>query len=110
MAKATTEKTVRFFDKTSFDDWLSDLNDVVVVKAITNRVRRVEEGNLGDYASVGDGVFELRLHIGPGYRVYFANEASEIIIILHSGSKKRQQADIGKAKEIWQEIKNEQAN
>ena len=107
MQKASTPKTLKFYDKNSFDDWLSDLKDVVVVKAIVNRLRRVENGNLGDYASVGDGVFELRLHIGSGYRVYFANEGNEIIIILHSGSKKRQQADIDRAKEIWQELRNE---
>lgn len=110
MQQVSTPKTLKFYDKSSFDDWFSDLNDVIVVKAIIGRLRRVEAGNLGDYASVGDGVFELRFHIGSGYRVYFANEDSEIIIILRSGSKKRQQADIDKAKEIWQEIKNEQAN
>lgn len=107
MAKATQPKTVTFYDADAFYAWLSALRDNKAAKLINNRLRHLAEGNEGDCASVGDGVFELRLHIGPGLRVYFAKSGNTIIIVLHGGTKRRQTADIEKAKKIWQEIRNE---
>ena len=89
---ATQEKTVTFYDADP-----SALRDTKATKLINNRLRHLAEGNEGDCTSVGDGVFELRLHIGPGLRVYFARSGNTIIIVLHGGTKRRQTADIEKA-------------
>lgn len=107
MAKATQEKTVTFYDADAFNVWLSALRDIKATKLINNRLRHLAEGNEGDCASVGGGVFELRLHIGSGLRVYFARSGNTIIIVLHGGTKRRQMVDIEKAKQIWREIRNE---
>ena len=106
MAKATHEKTVTFYDAKAFGDWLLKL-DVKAVTAINTRLQRLRQGNVGKSASIGEGVFELKLNIGPGYRLYYANADDVIIVILHSGTKRRQRADIEKAKLIWLEMRNE---
>jgi len=67
------------------------------------RIARVEVGNSGNCGSVGDGVFELKFHFGPGYRVYFGEMDDTIIILLNGGAKKSQKKDIKKAKEYWKE-------
>ena len=69
-------------------------------KRIAARLLRMEDGNLGDYALVGDGVFELRLHFGPGYRLYFVFEGQTVIILLCGGDKDSQDRDIVQAKNI----------
>jgi putative addiction module killer protein len=66
---------------------------------IEKRLERVRIGNLGDYLSVGEGVCELKIDFGPGYRIYFAQVGTKIILILFGGSKKTQEQDIEKAKE-----------
>jgi putative addiction module killer protein len=106
MAKATQEKTVTFYDAKAFGDWLSKL-DVKAVATINARLQRLRQGNVGNSEFVGDGVFELKLNIGPGYRLYYANVDDVIIVILHSGTKRRQRADIMKAKLIWLEMQDE---
>ena len=68
---------------------------------------RIQLGNLGDTESVGEGVYELRLHFGAGYRVYFASVGNSIIVLLGGGDKSTQKNDITKAKEIWRRYKNE---
>jgi putative addiction module killer protein len=65
------------------------------------RLDRVETGNLGDYKSVGDGVFELRLPFGPGYRIYFGEVGATIVLLLCGGDKSSQKKDVVKAKEYW---------
>jgi putative addiction module killer protein len=62
-------------------------------------------GNLASVKSVGAGVQELRINFGPGYRVYFGWDGEEVVVLLAGGSKKRQQADIERAKELWREFK-----
>jgi putative addiction module killer protein len=70
---------------------------------VNARIRRIEEfGNYGDCEPVGDGVFELKLDVGPGYRVYFGIDEGEIILLL-GGDKDTQDADITKAGEYWKE-------
>ena len=65
----------------------------------------LELGNLASVKSVGAGVQELRINFGPGYRVYFGWDGEEVVVLLAGGSKKRQQADIERAKELWREFK-----
>ena len=66
---------------------------------------RLERGNFSAAKSVGEGVSELRLDFGPGFRIYFGKDGEQIVILLGGGTKKRQQLDIETAKAIWQEFK-----
>ncbi|MDE2886797.1 MAG: type II toxin-antitoxin system RelE/ParE family toxin [Gemmatimonadota bacterium] len=87
-----------------FVEWLSSIRDKVTAARIRSRLRRVEEnGNLGDYRSVGDGVFEFRLQFGAGYRVYFGSIADDAILLLRGGEKSSQSRDIEKAKADWKQ-------
>ena len=89
-----------------FADWLDNLRDGVAVKAIRRRIARVQIGLFGDTKSVGDGVFELRVDHGPGYRVYFARHGDVVVLLLCGGDKKSQQRDIMRAKALaveWKE-------
>jgi putative addiction module killer protein len=83
-----------------FDEWLSSLKDRVGKAKITARLQRLEFGNAGDRAPVGDGVSELRVHSGPGYRVYYKQTDRTIIVILCGGDKSTQDKDIRRAKEV----------
>ncbi|MCQ2090468.1 MAG: type II toxin-antitoxin system RelE/ParE family toxin [Fibrobacter sp.] len=89
-----------------FDDWMNDLRDTNAKSRINNRLKHVELGNLGDSKSVGDGVFEMRIDYGPGYRLYYMNVNGEVIFLLIGGDKSTQQRDIEKAKEIKKELNN----
>lgn len=89
-----------------FDEWLDALRDRRAKAKIRARLDRVEDGNLGDYKSLGDGVFELRINYGSGYRLYFAQEGKTIILLLCGGDKNTQEYDINQAKEYWQDYRN----
>ena len=65
----------------------------------------MEAGNLSNVKSVGDGVHEFRINVGPGYRIYFGRHGQTLIILLGGGTKRRQERDIEKAKERWAEFK-----
>ena len=80
--------------------WYSRLKDRVAKMRIAVRIRRVQNGNVGDAKPVGDGVFELRFNFGPGYRVYYTERGGEIIILLAGGDKSTQQSDIETAKRL----------
>ena len=86
-----------------FRGWLDGLRDRKVRLRIDDRLRRLADGNAGDTKSVGDGVQELRLHFGPGYRVYYLWRDGILIILLCGGDKGSQIRDIGKAKELAKE-------
>jgi putative addiction module killer protein len=86
-----------------FTQWLYDLKDSVGRKRILIRITRLEQGNYGDCEPVGEGVSELRIFFGPGYRVYFGEDAENIVVLLCGGDKGSQQQDIKKAKAYWQE-------
>ena len=88
-----------------FEDWLDNLNDVNAKAKILQRIDRIELGNFGDCEPVGDGVHELRIGYGPGYRIYFGNDGKLLVILLCGGTKKRQEKDIKKAKEYRQDYK-----
>jgi len=90
----------------AFDKWLKNLSDTVGKFVIDARIRRLEEGVFGDTKHVGDGVFEMRIHHGPGYRVYYTKVGSQIMILLCGGDKSTQRSDIAKAKTMVKEITN----
>jgi putative addiction module killer protein len=83
-----------------YNKWLKKLRDRRAKAMIYSRVDRLAEGNPGDAAPIGEGCSELRIHYGPGYRIYFKDTGKEIIILLCGGGKSSQQADIAKAKEL----------
>jgi putative addiction module killer protein len=83
-----------------FDEWLASLKDRVGKAKIILRLQRLELGNAGDHAPVGNGVNELRVHSGPGYRVYYKQTGKAIIVILCGGDKSTQDKDIKRAKEV----------
>src|ERR1700756_3048052 len=69
------------------------------------RFARLEQGNLSNVKSVGEGVLEYRINFGPGYRVYFGRDGEALVILLTGGTKKRQRRDIEQAKELWADYK-----
>lgn len=81
-----------------FDRWLRKLKDLRTRRAILIRVSRLEESQWGDVVDVGEGVFELRMFGGPGYRIYGTRIGAKIVLILCGGDKGSQQRDIAKAK------------
>ena len=83
-----------------FESWFSSLRDRKAQSIIKARIYRAELGNYGDYKHLSDGVMELRIFYGSGYRVYFTESGGEIIIILAGGTKSGQSRDIKKAIEI----------
>jgi putative addiction module killer protein len=84
-----------------FSSWFDSLRDRAASARIQKRLDRVELGNLGDYRSIGEGVFELRVDYGPGYRIYFAQTDLVVILILCGGDKRSQNQDILQAKQFW---------
>lgn len=89
--------------KCPFQDWLRGLPDRKARAIVRARLERVRLGNLGDCRSVGDGIEELRIHYGPGYRVYFGREAERVVVLLCGGDKGSQNRDIEQAKTLWKE-------
>ncbi|WP_225204480.1 type II toxin-antitoxin system RelE/ParE family toxin [Novosphingobium huizhouense] len=89
-----------------FRDWLDGLRDRRARIRIDDRLKRLASGNPGDSKSVGDGVQELRLHFGPGYRVYYMWQGDILIVLLNGGDKTSQARDIAMAKELAREAGN----
>jgi putative addiction module killer protein len=89
--------------------WLQSLRDKQAQAKVRIRLKRLEAGIFGDCERVGDGVLELREHLGAGYRVYFGRHGQTIVILLCGGTKKSQAADIKTAKEYWTDWKRRQA-
>lgn len=83
-----------------FDNWFDELRDRMAAKRIQARIRRAELGNFGDWGPVGEGVSEMRIHHGPGYRVYFVQQGTQVVILLAGGDKSTQSSDILLAREI----------
>lgn len=92
-----------------FTDWLNRLRDKVAQARIRIRLRQVQAGNFGDSDPVGEGVIELRVHVGAGYRVYCGRHGKTIVLLLCGGDKGSQVTDIKRAKELWSEWKRRQA-
>jgi putative addiction module killer protein len=89
----------------TFDNWLEKLRDNTAKARINARLRRVQEGNLGDIKPVGEGVSEMRIHYGAGYRLYFVQRGLEIIVLLAGGDKSTQTNDIKTALKLAKELK-----
>lgn len=83
-----------------FSAWLDALKDESVRGLVVARIKRLERGLLGDVEPVGEGVSELRIHVGAGWRVYFTQRGSEVVVLLVGGSKKSQARDIKRAKAL----------
>ena len=86
-----------------FTDWLYGLKDSMGRKRVLIRIARLEQGNYGDCEPVGDGISELRMFFGSGYRVYFGEDADNIVVLLCGGDKGSQKKDIKQAKAYWRE-------
>lgn len=88
-----------------FTAWLNQLRDRAGRQRVLARLRRLEQGNFGDCKALGDGVYELRVFFGPGYRVYFGEDDNTIVVLLTGGDKRSQAKDIGNAKTYWKEYR-----
>lgn len=84
-----------------FSEWLISIRDTKGQTRIRKRLDQIEDGNFGDCQSVGGGVFELRLHFGAGYRIYFGEIGNDIVLLLSGGDKSSQTRDIRRAKSYW---------
>ena len=90
-------------EKDVYLDWLRKQNDITARIAVDRRVNRVEQGSFGDHKFCRDGVWELRIDVGAGYRVYYAIAGKEIVLLLCAGEKRTQDADIDRACKYWQD-------
>ena len=80
-----------------FDAWLFGLKDGMTHRRLARRLEKAQKGNLGDIKPVGDGMFEMREHFGPGWRMYYVKRGSVLIVMLGGGDKSTQAADIANA-------------
>jgi len=90
----------------TFKDWLSSLADRKARARIQARIDRLAMDNPGDVVPVGNGISEMRVHYGPGYRVYFLKRGSRVVVLLCGGDKSTQRGDIRKAKLIAEDWRN----
>ena len=90
-----------------FDAWLASLQDKIARARIIHRIRAAEHGNFGDCKPVGEGVSEMRVHFGPGYRVYFTRRGDVLYLLLLGGNKSAQKRDIKRAIEMARAIEKE---
>src|SRR5262245_15572373 len=84
-------------------DWLKKLKDTTAKISIVRRITRIEQGNFGDHQYCRDGVWELRIDVGAGYRVYYAMTGKQVVLLLCGGDKRTQDADIRRACEYWKD-------
>jgi putative addiction module killer protein len=87
--------TVKRLD--AFSDWLKGLKDSLTRQRLNKRLRKATLGNLGDVQAVGENVFEMREHFGPGWRMYFVQRGQTLVVMLGGGDKSTQQGDIARA-------------
>ncbi|MEE8658849.1 Addiction module killer protein [Acetobacteraceae bacterium EV16G] len=92
----------------AFAEWLHDLKDRKTKQVVSQRILLMAAGSLGDVKSLGDGLFEARIHYGPGYRLYFVQRGRTVIILLCGGSKRNQKRDIKNAQWMIGALENEE--
>lgn len=90
-----------------FENWLHGIRDTETKQRIQSRLDRVERGNLGDCAPVGEGVYEFRLMFGPGFRIYYAITGGTLVVLLVGGDKSSQDKDIALAQQLWKDNKDD---
>ena len=95
----------QIIESATFTGWFSRLRDTSAKLKIDARIRSVAEGNLGDIRYVGEGVLEMRIHYGPGYRLYFIRGRDEVVLLLCGWDKSTQQRDILQAQELAGELR-----
>lgn len=104
---------VRFYTTTSgkntVEEWLESLRNARTEARIAARIDRLAAGNFGDCKPIREGVWELRIDFGPGYRVYYAMAGRSVVLLLRGGDKRRQDADIERAIEYWNDYKQRTA-
>ena len=102
-----TEREIRKLElengRVPFDDWFEFLGDLRIQAAVDARLAPVRAGNFGDHRSVGAGVFELRINMGPGLRIYYGEGRKQLVILLGGGDKTTQTRDINRARQLWQQ-------
>lgn len=94
-----------FHQTDTFSDWLKKLKDIKAKARVITRIKSAELGTFGDCSPVGDGIREMRLHFGPGHRLYFWEQGSHVYWLLAGGAKGSQKRDIERAKKLQKEIK-----
>lgn len=97
----------RFLRTPEFDAWLKALRDPVAKGRVIARIRSAGAGNFGDCRPVGEGVSEMRIHVGPGYRLYYCRRDEAVYLLLCGGDKSSQQRDIGQGIAILRRLENE---
>lgn len=102
--KINVEQYIKENGTCPFEKWFNKLNSIAAAK-ISTALYRMELGNFSNVKSLGDGVFENKIHFGPGYRIYFGQEGDELVILLGGGTKSQQSKDIQEAKALWNEYK-----
>ena len=90
-----------------FTAWLDELKDMRVRGAVTERIKRLTFGLLGDFKAIGDGVIELRIDFGAGWRLYYTQVGAQVVVLLAGGSKRTQKKDIKRAKTLAALLKSE---
>ncbi len=91
-----------------FTDWFESIRDEMAKARIAIRLRQVAAGNFGDVKPIGEGVTELRIHVGAGYRIYCGASGKHVVLLLCGGDKSTQAKDIGQAKSLWAAWKRRQ--
>lgn len=97
------------YETEDFSCWLDRLSDRKAVGRILDRIRSAKAGNFGDCKALGDGISEMRIHFGPGYRVYYAREGTRMYLLLLGGDKSSQKRDIRQATALWRKIQEDEA-
>ena len=87
-----------------YENWVRSLRDPVIQNIIGHNINKLKLGNLGNCKNIGK-IFELKIHYGPGYRIYLGRDGNTLVILLGGGTKKRQKKDIERAKVLWKEYK-----
>lgn len=93
-----------FYRTKEFDAWLSGLRDPLAKARIIARIRSAEQGNFGDCEPVGEGISEMRIHFGPGYRLYYTRQSEIIYLLLCGGDKSSQKRNIRQAKALLRSL------